>query len=190
MKRSTRTARTFAIASAVAATVGMTMAAAGCTYGGATPEAFPSATRTSVAASANPIELASRQFAVLARPATAADALPADDVFEPKQIVPDSQRFVVEREGTRYWIAATTSGGVCLIARNGDPNSTGNWAIFAGPTVEPATVVTSMIDEAGHQTALVSDGYAPSDPSELHELATNLWTGNLDPDMREDVSEG
>lgn len=47
-----------------------------------------------------------------------------------------------------------------------------------------------MIDDAGHQTALVSDGYTASDPSGLHELAANVWTGNLDPNLREDVSDG
>jgi len=190
MKRRTRTARTVVIASAVAATISLAMATAGCTDGGPAPKASPSATRTSAAPSADPIELASRHFAVLARPATSADALPDDDAFEPEEIVPDSQRFVVEQDGTRYWIAATTSGGVCLIARNGDPNSAGNWAVSAGRTVEPATVVTSMIDDAGHQTALVSDGYTATDPSGLHELAANVWTGNIDPNLREDVSDG
>jgi hypothetical protein len=123
-------------------------------------------------------------------PAEAADALPDDDAFEPEEFVPDSQRFVVEQDGTRYWTAAPKDGGVCLIARNGDPNSAENWSVSAGPGVGPATVVTSMIDDAGHQTALVSDGYSANGPSDLHELATNVWIGNVDPDLREDAGEG
>lgn len=174
-----RTARTVVIA----AVVGVTMAVAGCTAGAIAPE--PTPTGSATAAAADPVAVASRHFAVLQRPFSSRDAFPDDgEATEPDGLVLNSQRLVAERDGTKYWVAATDDGGVSLIARNGDPDSSENWAISSGQ-IRSAEVVTSMLDEAGHQVALVSDGYAPEGRAELHELATNVWTADLGPQREE-----
>lgn len=180
--RPTRTATaTFAVGLALAATTVL----AGCTAGGPSPDASPAAHRkaTSVEVTADPATVAAEHFAVLSRPFAASDALPDDDlVAAPDDMVLNSQRLVATVHGTKYWIAATNGGGAALISWTRGADSAENWSVSSGEKVAEASVVTSMLDDSGHQTALVSDGYAASGADAMHEVATNVWTADLSDD--------
>ncbi|WIE64170.1 hypothetical protein DEI99_013120 [Curtobacterium sp. MCLR17_036] len=183
MNRTTRPTRTATATFAVGLALAATTVLAGCTAGGSSPDASPAAHRkaTSVEVTADPASVAAEHFAVLSRPFAASDALPDDDPG-PEHMVPNSQRLVATVHGTKYWIAATDGGGVALISRNRGADSAENWSVSSGEEVAEASVVTSMLDDSGHQTALVSDGYTASGADAMHEVATNVWTADLSAD--------
>ncbi|PZO56787.1 MAG: hypothetical protein DI639_16175 [Leifsonia xyli] len=166
-------------AGVIGAVIVSAVALTGCSDGDAAPRASPSAhpTGASTTPRPNPTTDAADYFSILRQPVTAADALPEEDqTTAAADMVPDSARFAVERDGTKYWIAAVADGGACLIARNDDPDSVDNYAVCAGgQDLEPASVITSMIDEQEHQTLLVSDGYTSVGADPLQELARNVW---------------
>lgn len=162
----------------IGAAIVSTIALTGCSDGDVAPRASPTAHQTGAPATprADPTTGAAEYFSILRRPVTAADALPADLTTAPDDMVPNSARFAVEHDGTKYWIAAVVDGGACLIAWNGDPDSVDNLSVCGGrQDIGPASVVTSTIDEQDHQTLLVSDGYGSVGADPLRELAPNIW---------------
>lgn len=190
MNRTTRATRTATATFAVGLALAATTVLAGCTAGGSSPDASPAAHRkaTSVEVTADPASVAAEHFAVLSRPFAASDALPDDDPG-PEHMVPNSQRLVATVHGTKYWIAATDGGGAALISRNRGAGSAENWSVSSGEEVAEASVVTSMLDDSGHQTALVSDGFVAAGAEEMHEVATNVWTEELGADLPTDLSD-
>ncbi len=183
MNRTTRATRTATATFAVGLALAATTVLAGCTVGGSSPDASPAAHRraTAVTVTPDPVSAAAEHFSVLSRPFSASDALPDDDLG-PEGMVLNSQRLVATVHGTKYWIAATDDGGAALISRHGGAGSAENWSVSSGEEVAEASVVTSMLDDSGHQTALVSDGYTASGADEMHEVATNVWTADLSDD--------
>ncbi|MBF4606757.1 hypothetical protein [Curtobacterium sp. VKM Ac-1393] len=167
------------LAGLIGVAIASTVALAGCSDGDAGPHASPSAHRTGAPPTphASPTTDAAEYFSILRRPVTAADALPETELAPaPDDMVPNSARFAVEHDGTKYWIATVADGGACLIAWNRDRDSPENYSVCGGgQDLEPASVITSMIDEQEHQTLLVSDGYTSGEPDPLHELAPNVW---------------
>jgi hypothetical protein len=134
--------------------------------------------RTSAAAGARTTDV-SHSFAVLQRTFEASDALPKDSTASDDTVVPNSQRRVGTVDGTTYWVAVGQEGGACLIAAD-DPDSVENWTVCGGNAADGsfvgrASVVISMLDEHGHQTSLVSDGYTDTGSDALHEIAPNVW---------------
>jgi len=177
--RAAVTVRTIAVTTVAVTTVVLAAAAlTGCTGGGVT--SGPTPTRSAAAAAAAGSTRAATtdaadRFAILHRAFAATDALPGYAVDPPDDMVPNSQRRAVEHDGTTYWIAAMRDGGACLIAANPDADSVENYSVSSGGPVERAAVVTSMLDEDDHMTALVSDGFTDRGTDALHELATNVW---------------
>jgi hypothetical protein len=170
--RAAVTVRTIAVTTVALAAVVLT----GCTGAGVT--SGPTPTRSAAAAAGSTRAAthdAADRFAILHRAFAATDALPDYAVEPPDDMVPNSQRRAVEHDGTTYWIAAMRDGGACLIAANPDADSVENYSVSSGGPVERAAVVTSMIDEDDHMTALVSDGFTDRGTDALHELATNVW---------------
>ena len=148
---------------------------AGCSGADPAPDPTSSARASATATRADPADLTDR-FAILGRTFAATDALPDDiGTVAPDTMVPNSQRFAVEHAGTRYWVAAERNGGVCLIAWNPDPDSVDSYSVCGATPTAKASVVTSMLDEAGHQTVLVSDGFEDHGSDALRELAPNVW---------------
>lgn len=171
--------RTLRLLGAVAAiTVASVVVLTGCSDGDAAPHPSSSTHRpdTTPTTVADATTDAAEYFSILRQPVTAADTLPEEDLTAPTDMVPDSARFAAERDGTKYWIAAVADGGACLIARNDDADSVDNYAVCAGgQDLEPASLITSMIDEQEHKTFLVSDGYTSVGADPLQELAPNVW---------------
>lgn len=159
-----------ALGAAVTATV-----LAGCSGADPAPGPTSSARTPATATRAHPADPADR-FAILGRPFAATDALP-DDVgtVAPDTMVPDSQRFATEHQGTKYWVAAQQDGGACLISWNPDRDSVDSYSVCGGTPVPKASVVASMLDVDGNETALVSDGFADHGNDALRELAPNVW---------------
>lgn len=144
------------------------LALTGCTATGvhATPRSpEPSATSVPVA----------QRFAILDRAFSERDALP-EGVTETDDVVLNSQRYTGEHDGTRYWIAAQSNGGACLIAWNPSTDSAENYSVCGGTPVPAATVVVSMLDEDERPTSLASDGYTGAGSKPLHEIAPNVWS--------------
>ena len=132
------------------------------------------ATPRSPEPSATSVPVAQR-FAILDRAFSERDALP-DGVTETDDVVLNSQRYTGEHDGTRYWVAAQSNGGACLIAWNPSADSAENYSVCGGSPTPAASVVVSMLDEHEHTTSLASDGYASTGAEPLHEVVPNVWT--------------
>jgi len=169
--RGQTTARTRTTVAAV--TVAAALALTGCTGKDDAP-AKPH--RTSAAEHTD----VSEYLTVLHRTFAASDALPDGPTASDDTVVPNSQRRVGTVDGTTYWVAVGQEGGACLIAADG-PDSVGNWTVCGGNAADGsfvgrASVVVSMLDEQGHQTSLVSDGFTDTGSEALHQVAPNVWT--------------
>lgn len=116
-----------------------------------------------------------QRFAILDRAFTERDALP-EGVTETEDVVLNSQRYTGEHDGTRYWVAAQSNGGACLIAWNPSADSADDYSVCGGTPVPEASVVVSMLDEDERPTSLASDGFTGGGSKPLHEIAPNVWT--------------
>jgi hypothetical protein len=166
------TARTGATVAAV--TVVAVLALTGCTAHDDAPET-PHRTSTAVTKHTD----VSDSIAVLHRTFAASDALPDDSTAGDDTIVLNSQRRVGTVDGTTYWVAVGQEGGACLIAADG-PDSAENWTVCGGNAADGSfvgrgSVVISMLDEHGHRTSLVSDGFTDTGSDALHQIAPNVW---------------
>ncbi len=117
---------------------------------------------------------AAARFHVLDRAFVSSDELP-DGAAAPEDLAVDSQRRVGAADGTTYWVATTTHDAVCLIGSNPDQDSTDNFSVCGDVPAEGDSVVTSMSDDHGHQTALVADGFEDHGSDALRELVPNVW---------------
>ncbi|MFJ4294899.1 hypothetical protein [Curtobacterium sp. NPDC089689] len=160
----------------VAATV-VALALAGCTQHGGRADS-DAHTGTSRAAGSTKTAIAvvpaAARFHVLDRAFASSDALP-DGAASPEDLETDSQRRLGEADGTTYWVATTTHDAVCLIGSNPAADSTRNFSVCGDVPVESDSVVTSMSDDHGDQTALVTDGFEDHGTDALRELVPNVW---------------
>lgn len=168
------TTRTSTAVAAVATAAAAVLAMAGCSGPDATPTPGGPST-PAVAARAD----VSEHLTVLQRPFAETDALPDGSTADGDTVVPDSQRRVGTVDGTTYWVAAGTEGGACLIAVD-TPDSPSNWTTCGGNAADgsfvgASTVVVSMVDEQGHRTSLVTDGFTDGGSDAMHEIAPNVW---------------
>ncbi|WP_420363248.1 hypothetical protein AABM26_02260 [Curtobacterium aetherium] len=159
-------------AAVVMATV--TIGTTGCTDapdGGTTPSAI--AARPTASASPGLPE----HLAILHRPFAATDAFPESEAAAStlEEVVPNSQRRAGERDGTTYWVAASSNGGACLIALDVDQDSPDDYGMCGGTHVPAAEVLVTMDGDDGHRISLVSDGYTDRGPTALHEVVPNVW---------------
>lgn len=165
-----RPGTTFAITIAAAVVLALT----GCTaHDDQAPDRTPS-TPSGHAASQTPTVTAADRFGILTRPFAPSDALP-DDATVPEDLVENSQRRAGESNGTTYWVATAAHHTVCLLAHTPDEDSVDDYSVCGQLPGDDDAVVTSMSDDAGHQTSLVADGFTDTGSDALHQIATNVW---------------